>query len=357
MRLGHFEHLRPHCLACKTTDSVSPLEVSHVVRQHNADIIEGVLCCSNPACRYEYPVIDGIPFLLPSLPEFLAANYEILSARSDLSTVINSVLGDCCGPDSGFNITRQHLSSYGWCHYADLEPENTDAGAGSTAQALRLMNADVPPASGPIIDLGCSVGRGCFELAESSRQLTLGVDLNIAMLRMASDVLRSGHVRYPLRQVGVVYEEQDFEVHFNNAERVDFWACDATNLPFADRTFSRCVSLNSLDSVPSPVGLLQSMSNITAADGIAQVACPYDWSSAVTAIQGWVGGHSQRAEHGGISENVLRQILTEPSELSQQWRVLTEQDDIPWGVRLHHRSHMNYRLHGMTLQRIRVESA
>lgn len=353
MRLRLFEQLQPHCLACKTSDSASPLAVSHVVREHNDDITEGLLRCSNSACQYEYPVIDGIPFLLANLPEFLAANYETLAARSDLSPVIDSVLGDCCGPDSGFNITRQHLSSYGWCHYADLDPENTDVNAGSTVQALRLMNPDVPPATGPIIDLGCSVGRGCFELAKSSQQLTLGIDLNIAMLRMASDVLRSRRVRYPLRQVGVVYEQREFEVHFGNADNVDFWACDATNLPFADGTFSRCTSLNSLDSVPSPVGLLQSMSNITAADGIAQIACPYDWSSSVTAIQGWVGGHSQRAEHGGISENVLRQILTEPSELSQQWRVLSEQDEIPWIVRLHHRSQMNYRLHGMTLQRIK----
>jgi SAM-dependent methyltransferase/uncharacterized protein YbaR (Trm112 family) len=352
LRLGHFDQLQPYCLACKTDDFHSPLMVSHVVRKVRDDILEGLLRCSNSACQYEYPVIDGIPFLLSNLPEFLAANAEVIRSRTDLSALTNSVLGDCCGPDSAFNITRQHLSSYGWCHYGDLDPQNSDADAGSTVGALRLMGAGTAPIEGPTIDLGCSVGRASFELAETSGQLTLGVDLNVAMLRMASDVLRHGRVCYPLRRVGVVYDERDFETSFEHPDKVDFWACDATMLPFADGTFSRCVSLNSLDSVPSPVGLLQSMGRITATGGTAQVACPYDWSSSVTAIQGWIGGHSQRAEHLGRSEQVLRQLLNEPSELSRQWQIISEQDDLPWIVRLHDRSKMSYRLHAVTLQRM-----
>lgn len=333
-------------------DFISPLAISQVVRKSLDDIQEGLLRCSNPACQYEYPIIDGIPFLLPNLPEFLAANAGTIQARTDLHALTNSVLGDCCGPDSDFNITRQHLSSYGWCHYADLDPENTDSEAGSTVQALRSIHTDTPPVDGPIIDLGCSVGRGTFELAETSGQLTLGIDLNIAMLRMASRVLRSGRVRYPLRRVGVVYDDHDFEVRFSNTQNVDFWACDATMLPFADKTFAHCLSLNSLDSVPSPVGLLQSMASVTSIDAIAQIACPFDWSAAVTPIQSWLGGHSQRAEHAGLSDTVLKQILRESPELSRQWRIASEQDNLPWTVRLHDRSRMNYRLHALTLQRI-----
>ena len=350
MRLQHFHQLRPHCLACRSDDSEFPLTISRAIREVDDDIREGLLCCSNSDCRYEYPVIDGIPFLVPTLPEFVAANADTIRARTDLSAMINSVLGDCCGPDAAFNITRQHLSSYGWCHYGDLDPELSDPNAGATVHALRALHDGRPRVSGNTIDLGCSVGRGTFELAESSGHLTLGVDVNIAMLRMAQEVMTTGRVRYPLRQVGLVYDECDFSAHFPMTQQVDFWACDVTCLPFSKQTFSHCLSLNTLDSVPSPAGLLQSIARIMAAGGTAQVACPYDWSSAVTPLPGWIGGHSQRAEHGGRSEAVLRQLL-EAGELSRHLEVVTETDNIPWTVRTNSRSRMNYTLHATTLRR------
>ncbi len=357
MRIRHFEQLTPHCLACKADDLTSRLAISQTVGEVDGDIREGLLRCTNAACQYEYPIIDGIPFLLPNLPEFLAANADIIRARTDLSPLTNSVLGDCCGPDSGFNVTRQHLSSYGWCHYGDRDPQNSDTDAGSTVQALRCLKNRPAAVNGPVIDIGCSVGRTTFELAETYEQLTLGIDLNIAMLRTASDVLRDGRVKYPLRRVGVVYDEREFETSFRHSDNVDFWACDATNLPFADNTFQHCVSLNTLDSVPSPVGLLHSIGRITAPGGTAQLACPYDWTSSVTRIEGWIGGHSQRANHEGTSEQVLRQLLHPPSELSQRLRIEFEQDDIPWTVRLNDRSKMSYRLHAVLLRQIAERNA
>ena len=80
MRLQHFHQLRPLCLACRAVDPTreSGLTISHVVRQENNDLLEGLLRCGDPDCQYEYPVIDGIPYLLTSLPEFLAANAEMI---------------------------------------------------------------------------------------------------------------------------------------------------------------------------------------------------------------------------------------------------------------------------------------
>ena len=68
-------------------------------------------------------------------------------------------------------------------------------------------------------------------------------------------------------------------------------------------------------------------------------------------MQGWIGGHSQRADHGGRSESVLQQILSNRTELSQHLEIVQECQDIPWTVRVHDRSRMVYRLHGVVLQR------
>jgi hypothetical protein len=52
------------------------------------------------------------------------------------------------------------------------------------------------------------------------------------MLRLASEVLRRGVVRYPRRRAGLVYDQREFPARFANIENVDFWACDATALHF-----------------------------------------------------------------------------------------------------------------------------
>ena len=135
-------------------------------------------------------------------------------------------------------------------------------------RAFRVPSADpVPgrtgethcPASGPIIDTGCSVGRSSFELARRSKDLVLGVDLNFAMLRVASEVLRHGTVRYPRRRAGLVYERREIPVSLEGSERVDFWACDAAALPFPPGTFVLALNLNVLDCVYGPRDLLVSV--------------------------------------------------------------------------------------------------
>src|SRR5690606_9915028 len=126
------------------------------------------------------------------------------------------------------------LSSYTWGHYGDLDPKESqrdDAGSVlGLLQAGLALGAPIGP--GPVIDVGASVGRTTFELAKDRDDLVLGIDVNFAMLRVASRILRHGVVRYPRRRVGVVYDIREFAVDLPNRENVDFWACDGQALPF-----------------------------------------------------------------------------------------------------------------------------
>ena len=139
MRLKHFHELKPVCLVCRGADgtATAPLTISHSLREEDDVVIEGLLRCSNEACQYEYPIIDGIPFILPNLRDYLSANAVFLQARTDLSDILQSVLGDCCGPGSSYEIARQQIASYSWGHYGDLDPENEEADAGSTVNVFR----------------------------------------------------------------------------------------------------------------------------------------------------------------------------------------------------------------------------
>jgi len=191
------------------------------------------------------------------------------------------------------------------------------------------------------------VGRGTCALAEHCAGLVLGVDLNFPMLRLASEVLRQGKVRYSRRRTGLVYERREFSVSFPNCDNVDFWACDAAALPLPAEIFSLAVNMNLVDCVYSPRDLLVSLGRVLKPGGKAVLACPYDWSAAATPVESWLGGHSQRSPSQGSCETVLRTLLTpgaHPGSINTL-KLAAERENLPWHVRLHDRSAMSYKVH------------
>ena len=348
MRRGHLEALRPVCPVCRAAGDENVLALAAVLRDKDGFIVEGMLRCPNSACQREVPILDGIPFLIANLRGYVAGAIDQINARRDLDPMMESLLGDCCGPGSSYDVTRQHLSTYTWDHYGDLDPEETgEPRPGSVLRVLERgleLAGDLP--EGPILDLGCAVGRSTFALAGGGDRLVLGVDLSFPMLQVASEALRRGRVRYPRRRVGIVYDRRELPVLFEGLEEVDFWACDAADLPFPAGTFAAVVGLNVLDCVASPHGLLASLPRLLKPGGKAVLSTPYDWSAAATPLEAWLGGHSQRGENRGASEPVLRALLTpgaHPASI-EGLRIVAEDRDLPWRVRLHERSSVEYRV-------------
>ena len=359
MRLSHFETLAPVCPRCRIGGAGDhPLQLSAVFKEANGHIQEGVLHCSNTSCFMEFPIVDGIPILVPDVAGYLRDNVFQLMARMDLSETIESILCDCAGPGSAFETPRQHISTYAWDSYGDLDPEESAEsrhGDVRPGAVLRCLDAGLDltgtaPQS-PVLDIGCSVGRTSFELAKRSDGLVLGIDTHMPMLRMARQVLETGLVRYPRRRVGIVYDRREFEVEFDEAERVDFWACDAMALPFRDSGFGTAVALNVIDCVNAPRDFLAGLSRLLRAGGTGVLSTPYDWSTGATPLETWIGGHSQRGPDGGASEPFLRALLTEgahPQSVTGL-RIVGEIADFPWQARLHDRSVVSYAAHVMAL--------
>jgi len=321
-----------------------------VIEEEDDTIVEGVLHCTDETCLQEYPVIDAIPILVPNIRAYVSDNLFHLIRRRDHSETIESLLGDVAGPGSQYDVTRQHLSAYGWDHYDEFDPDRdlTDDRAGAMSQCLtRSLELVADRLSGTAIDIGCAVGRGAFDLAQRTDGLVLGVDVNFSMLQLAQSVLRTGVVRYPRRRIGVVYDRREFTVQFAGADRVDFWLCDALALPFPAGSFSCAVALNVLDCVGSPRGLLDSIAHVLEPGGSALLTTPYDWSGAVTPIEAWIGGHSQRGPERGAGEPLLRSLLTPGAhpQSSDRLRLIAEIEQVPWRTRVHDRSMVEYAVH------------
>ena len=178
-------------------------------------------------------------------------------------------------------------------------------------------------------------------------RLVLGVDMNIAMLRLASSVLRRGEARYDRRRTGVAYERRTFPVDLPHAENVDFWACDASALPFESGAFGLTSALNLLDCVRAPRDVLVEIARVLGPGARAILCTPYDWSPVATPIEGWLGGHSQRGPNRGANEPVLRALLTPGAHPASVAGLALdgEIESLPWNVRLHDRSRVEYRVH------------
>lgn len=369
------------CPVCQRRGVDAPVELRTVIREESAAssenmaapadsreeratapppsdtrILEGILTCSDAACMAEYPILDGIPLLVPDVRGFIARNASAILDRSDLSETLESLVGDCCGPQSEFDLRRQHLGSYAFDHYGDLDPSehlaDGPAAPGSVRGLLhRGLNEAFPIPPGPVLETGCAVGRTTFELAQATEDLVLGVDLNFDMLRLASRVLSRGIVRYPRRRIGMVYDRREFPVAFPDAHRIDFWACDATALPIVSREFALVVSLNLLDCVGSPVDHLREIGRVLTPEGRAILCTPYDWSPTATPVEGWIGGHSQRSAYRGEAEPLLRRLLAEGDAHGIHRLDIRHDGSVPWSVRVHERGAMTYLSHLVILEK------
>ena len=374
MKRAHLDALSPVCPICRAHGREdAPLFIAWVDREqdygHGDDVIHGALQCPCDACLYEFPVIDGIPLLMPDPRSYIEQQIVNICQRDDLPASIQAIIGECSGSDSSYDLTRKHLSSYAWDHYGQFDPAppRSDVAPGSivavvdrgwsllastatsTSTPAQLATPPLLPTSRPAIDIGCSVGRATFELASDHRTagLVLGVDLNFAMLRVARRALCNGQIEYPLRTGGLLYDLKRFDVDLPHRDRVDFWACDATALPFPDRSFDTAVSLNVLDSVWSPLDMLRSASRVLSPGGGLILACPYDWSPVATPPEGWIGGHSPRSLGAGQSESVLRALLTRGAHPAgiDRLRLVGEVDRYPWHVRVHDRHTATFNTH------------
>ena len=348
MRLRHFEELGPVCPRCRTGGlGDHPLLLAVVERRSGDDIIEGILHCTNAQCMQEFPVIDGIPIIVPDVAQYINDFLWHITARDDLSAALETLLGDAAGPSSAFDSTRFHISSYAHDHWGEFDPEEASTAIKPGAVA-RCLNAGLdlltaPLGDGPALDIGCSVGRSTFELAGRVGGLVVGMDLNFSMLRLARHILTDGEITYARRRIGLVYDRRAFDVPHAGAERIDFWVCNAMALPFPAHRFGALSAMNVLDCVPDPRALLAAFGTILRPGGVGVLATPYDWSNQATHPTGWIGGHSQRGISRGAAEPQLRALLRPQGGTGL--RLVAEVADFPWHVRMHDRSTVSYSTH------------
>ena len=348
MYRAHLERLLPVCPVCRLARGVeSILTLGQIAREQDGEILEGTLICSNPACQREHPILDGIPIVLADAPSWFQNQILGILRRDDLTPFTESLLGDLGGQGSSLDRDRGNNSVYADAHWAQ-----------GRSCYLDLFEAVMPllmhRPQGVWLDIGCSLGRGTVELARTTGELAVGLDLNFSMLRVAQRIRRERRVRYSKRRVGLVFDPVDYEVPDLPAEQVSFWCADVAMIPFADGVFAGSLAMNMLDCAQSPLGLLFEMGRVTAPGSESILCTPFDWAVGASAPADWIGGHSQRlTPSAGSSVAELRRILSEDraAGVDTGLHIEAELDRVPWRLRLHERSVTEYEVYCARLRR------
>ncbi|MEP9379129.1 methyltransferase domain-containing protein [Aquabacter sp. CN5-332] len=340
MRRLHFETLKPVCPACRLRRREAPLELAPGAMMQDDAAWTGVLRCTAQDCAQAYPIIAGTPILVPDLPSWLSANLHLVLESEVEGTDAEAVIGAAVGPDAAFNVARQQQSTYGHDHYGDLfepVPVGSDAeAAGSIRRLLAAVRALLKPADGPVLDIGCAVGRTTLDLAAGASAPVLGIDLNWQLLKIARRAIDQGVVSYPLRRVGNRFERRSVRASFPGANHADFWIADALALPFRSGTFRQAFAMNVLDCVADPAGLVCEMSRALSGEGELALATPFDWASHATNPSGWL-------ESPVALESMLAGIKDAlAGEGGRRLVSIAPPAEQPWHVRLHDRAAVHY---------------
>jgi uncharacterized protein YbaR (Trm112 family) len=86
VRRTHFERFRPRCTLCALHERPpSTLVLGHIEREADGDILEGALVCPERRCRFEYPILSGIPIITTDVRATIGEYQDDLRERDDLS--------------------------------------------------------------------------------------------------------------------------------------------------------------------------------------------------------------------------------------------------------------------------------
>ena len=285
MRLDLPDLLPLVCPACAARTErgieLRSLEVERGLKLDGGEVVEGILRCTG--CPRRYPILDGVPVVVRDLAALLSTAAFSLLGR-DVAPEVLGLLAESAGSDQAPVAHEAMLaSSYldaSWGDRAEPRPDGPGEPFGFAALAGKLASREGARV-GRAVELGCGVGRGLAQIARGA-DLAIGLDASPWALRCARRLLAGERLAYARRSSGRTFFPAAIEPGSLAAPAAQLLCADALSPPLTPGTFDRVVALNLLDTVRSPLQLLDVAVALLARGGELLVAAPYAWKSALT---------------------------------------------------------------------------
>ncbi len=147
-------------------------------------------------------------------------------------------------------------------------------------------------ANNTCLDLGCSVGRTSFILAQYFNQVD-GVDFSARYIRHGVNLQQGKSVRYLLEKEGDIvdfYEINLTDVDLPCSENIFFSQGDISNLKAVFKGYDAIVAQHVLEQSYDPRAFLQEVHTRLNAKGLLIIVSSYDFDEQYTVKENWLGG-------------------------------------------------------------------
>lgn len=193
------------------------------------------------------------------------------------------------------------------------------------------------------LDIGCSVGRVCFELSHAFQEV-MGIDKSASFIDMANRLRNGELIHYKRKEEGDIFSPLSVKLKKSPAHymNVHFESIDAQNLPESLGKFNVILMANVLCRTLDPEMTLThliSSPGFIAHHGLFILLSPYSWLESFTPKEAWMGG-IERTGNFVFGGNRMKQLL-EP-ELT-----LIHEFEMPLLIREHARKFQMIVSHGM----------
>jgi putative 4-mercaptohistidine N1-methyltranferase len=190
-----------------------------------------------------------------------------------------------------------------------------------------LVDRGRVPAAARALDVGCAVGRSCFELCAFCPTV-IGIDFSHSFIQAARELKERGEFSFEMVVEGEICELARARVPANlDRRRAQFEVGDATNLPGDLGTFDVVLAANLICRLAEPARFLQQLPALVTPGGQLLMTTPFTWLEDFTSPSNWLGG---RKRDGVRSFDVLHEILGRDFELQVA-------KDLPFLIREHER--------------------
>jgi len=182
-----------------------------------------------------------------------------------------------------------------------------------------------------VLEVGCSVGRACFEMAQYFDDVT-GLDFSARFIQIANQLKDSQQLRYAIPQEGEIMTFKDVSLGQleleQGANKCQFMQQDATNLKPHFTGYDMVVAVNLIDRLYDPSKFLSHIHERINKGGLLLVASPYSWSEEYTEKAKWLGGYKDPLTGENVNTLDSMHTLLEP-----RFDLVGEPFEIPFVIR------------------------
>jgi len=179
------------------------------------------------------------------------------------------------------------------------------------------------------LDIGCSVGRTAFEIAEHYVQVD-ALDFSTRFVQIGARMERNGILRYERTEEGELCSLQERSLKSlsltGDYSNINFLQQDATNMKSLYSDYDLVIAANLIDRLRYPAKFLKDITERINSGGILLIASPYTWLEDFTPKENWLGGFKKDGETVNTIDGLH-------AHLDKYFELIEEPQKVPFVIR------------------------